>query len=195
MPEINVVHIAIIVTALLLGIIVGWIFRGKRSAAEKAAINLGWQEQLGAQRNEHERLLEQNKSLMEQNGQYQASNKDSKMRASELSAALKEAFERRDELQRQIKDIRSNLEATVAERNQLQSDIQSRAVEDDAVSTALKLRDEQIAKLKKELDGWQERVPPLVERFRTRNEEALALQQNLLAATTCRRPRSHARFR
>jgi predicted flap endonuclease-1-like 5' DNA nuclease len=182
MPEINVVHIAIIVTALLLGIIVGWIFRGKRSAAEKAAINLGWQEQLGAQRNEHERLLEQNKSLMEQNGQYQASNKDSKMRASELSAALKEAFERRDELQRQIKDIRSNLEATVAERNQLQSDIQSRAVEDDAVSTALKLRDEQIAKLKKELDGWQERVPPLVERFRTRNEEALALQQNLLAA-------------
>jgi predicted flap endonuclease-1-like 5' DNA nuclease/uncharacterized protein YoxC len=182
MPEVSVVHIVIIAAALLLGIIVGWIFRGKRSVVEKVAINLGWQEQLEAQRREHERLLEQNKSLMEQNGQYQASNKDSKMRASELSAALKEAFERRDELQRQIKDIRSNLEASVAQRNKLQDDMQSRAVEDDVVSTALKLRDEQIAKLKKELEGWQERVPPLVERFRARNEEALALQQDLLAA-------------
>jgi predicted flap endonuclease-1-like 5' DNA nuclease len=44
------------------------------------------------------------------------------------------------------------------------------------------VRDEQIAKLRKELDGWQERVPPLVERFRVRNEEAQALQQDLLAA-------------
>ena len=182
MPEITVVHIVILVATLLFGIVLGWIFRGKKSAGEKSAINLGWQEQLAAQRNEHERLLEQNKSLMEQNGQYQASNKDSKMRASELSAALKEAFERRDELQRQIKDIRSNLEATVAQRNQLQSDMQNRAVEDDATSTALKVRDAQIAKLKKELEGWQGRVPPLVERFRARNEEANALQQELLAA-------------
>jgi predicted flap endonuclease-1-like 5' DNA nuclease len=182
MPEITVVHIVILVAALLFGIVLGWIFRGKKSAGEKTAINLGWQEQLAAQRQEHERLIEQNKSLMEQNGQYQASNKDSKMRASELSAALKEAFERRDELQRQIKDIRSNLEATVAQRNQLQSDMQNRAVEDDATSTALKIRDAQIAKLKKELEGWQGRVPPLIERFRARNEEANALQQELLAA-------------
>ena len=182
MPEITIVHIVILVASLAAGIIVGWIFRGRKSTSEKTAINLGWQEQLAAQRNEHERLLEQNKSLMEQNGQYQASNKDSKMRASELSAALKEAFERRDELQRQIKDIRSNLEATVAQRNQLQNDMQNRAVEEDVTSTALKVRDERIAKLKKDLDGWQQRVPPLVERFRVRNEEANAMQSELLAA-------------
>ncbi|MDA1063574.1 MAG: helix-hairpin-helix domain-containing protein [Proteobacteria bacterium] len=182
MPEITIVHIVILVASLAAGIIVGWIFRGRKSTGEKTAINLGWQEQLAAQRNEHERLLEQNKSLMKQNGQYQASNKDSKMRASELSAALKEAFERRDELQRQIKDIRSNLEATVAQRNQLQNDMQNRAVEEDVTSPALKVRDERIAKLKKDLDGWQQRVPPLVERFRVRNEEANAMQSELLAA-------------
>ena len=73
------------------------------------------------------------------------------MRASELSAALKEAFERRDELQRQIKDIRNNLEATVAQRNRLQSDMQNRVVEEDVTSVALQKRDEQIAKLRKEL--------------------------------------------
>ncbi len=182
MPEITAVHIALLAAVLLLGVIVGWIFRGSRSVGEKAAINLGWQEQFEAQRDEHERLLEQNKSLMGQNSQYQASNQDSKMRASELSTALKEAFERRDELQRQIKDIRSNLEATVAQRNQLQNDMQNRVVEDDVTSTALKKRDEQIAKQKKELDGWQKRVPPLIERFRARNQEADALQQDLATA-------------
>lgn len=182
MFEITVLQIVSLLAALSFGIFIGWIFRGKKSTAEKTAINLGWQEQLAAQRTEHERLLEQNKSLMEQNGQYQASNKDSKMRASELSAALKEAFERRDELQRQIKDIRSNLEATVAQRNQLQTDMQHRAIEDDAASTALKVRDTRIAKLRKDLESWQQRVPPLVERFRVRNEEANTLQQDLIAA-------------
>ena len=182
MPEITVIQIAIITGALIVGLVVGWIFRGKRSISEKIAINNGWQEQLEAQRNEHERLLDQNKSLMEQNSQYQASNKDSKMRASELSGALKEAFERRDELQRQIKDIRGNLEVAVLERDQLQNDIKSRAAEDDATSTALQRRDEKIEKLNRELDSWQERVPPLIERFRTRNEEAVQLEEELAEA-------------
>jgi predicted flap endonuclease-1-like 5' DNA nuclease len=180
MSEITVIHIALIAVALLVGLIVGWIFRGSRSVGEKTAINLGWQEQLEAQRNEHERLSDQNKSLMEQNSQYQASHNDSKMRASELSDALKEAFERRDELQRQIKDIRNNLESTVVERDQLQSDMESREV--DVTSTALQQRDAKITKLQKELAGWQERVPPIIERFRARNEEAEQLEMELAAA-------------
>jgi predicted flap endonuclease-1-like 5' DNA nuclease len=183
MPEITVIHIALIAAALLVGVIVGWIFRSSRSVGEKTAINIAWQEQFEAQRQEHERLLEQNKSLMEQNSQYQASNKDSKMRAGELSDALKETFERRDELQRQIKDIRNDLESTVVERDQLQNDMQSHGVvDDDVTSTALQQRDQQITKLQNELDGWQERVPPIIERFRTRNEEAEQLEKELAAA-------------
>jgi len=181
MPEITVTHIALLAAALLVGVVVGWIFRGNKGSSEKAAINLGWQEQLEAQRQEHERLLDQNKSLMEQNSQYQASNKDSKMRASELSDALKEAFARRDELQRQIKDIRSNLESTVEERDLLQSEMQNRGAEEDT-SRTLQIRNDQIETLTKELEGWQERVPPLVERFRTRNAEAEQLEQDLAAA-------------
>ena len=182
MPEITVTHIVLLAAALLVGVVVGWIFRGNKGSSEKAAINLGWQEQLEAQRQEHERLLDQNKSLMEQNGQYQASNKEWKMRASELWDALKEAFERRDELQRQIKDIRSNLESTVEERDQLQSEMQNRGAEEDASLSTLQIRDQQIAKRAKEREGGQERVPPLVERFRMRNAEAEQLEQDLAAA-------------
>lgn len=182
MPEMTVTHIGMLVAALALGIVAGWLFRGGRSNQEKQAISQGWQEQLEAQRREHERLQEQNKSLMEQNSQYQASNKDSKMRASELSSALKEAFERRDELQRQIKEIRSSLEATVEERNQLQSEVANRGEVHDSTSEELRARDSTIARLRSELGSWQQRVPPLVERFRLRNEEAQQLEDELAAA-------------
>lgn len=182
MPEITVVHIGLLAAALIVGVLVGWFYRGTRSVSEKSAINVEWQKQFEAQRAEHERLLDQNKSLMDQNSQYQASNKDSKMRSSELSDSLKEVFASRDELQRQIKDIRSNLEATVAERDQLQVDKTSRAVDEDATSAALKQRDDRIEKLSKNLAGWQERIPPLIERFRIRNEEADQLQHDLVAA-------------
>jgi predicted flap endonuclease-1-like 5' DNA nuclease/regulator of replication initiation timing len=182
MPDLTVTHIALLAVALIVGVVVGWNFRGNKSNSEKSAINVTWQEQLQAQRQEHERLLDQNKSLMEQNSQYQASNRDSKMRASELSDALKEAFERRDELQRQIKDIRSNLESSVEERNQLQSEMENLGGGGDDTAELLQVRDETIARLSKELEGWQERVPPLVERFRVRNEEAQQLEQELAAA-------------
>jgi predicted flap endonuclease-1-like 5' DNA nuclease len=181
-PEITATHIAILVVALIIGTIIGWVGRSNRAISEKSAINDGWQEQLAAQNNEHERLLDQNKSLMEQNSQYQASNKDAKMRASELSDALKEAFERRDELQRQLKDIRSNLESSVAARDQLQNDMQSRDSENDDVSVALQEKDERIEKLGRELENWQDRLPPLIEKFRQRNAEAEELEKELAAA-------------
>jgi len=180
MPEITVIHIAIFAAMLILGVIIGWVFRGNRSASEKAVINEGWQEQLAAQRVEHERLLEQNKSLMDQNSQFQASNKDAKMRASELSDALKETFERRDELQRQIKDIRGTLELAVTQRDRLQNDMATHSTKGD--SAVLKKKDDKIAKLNSELENWQDRLPPLIERFRQRNEDAERLEKELGAA-------------
>jgi len=164
MPEITVTHIALLAGTLIIGVILGWIVRGNRTIGEKTAINAGWQEQLEAQRNEHERLMEQNNSRMDQNSQFQASNKDAKMRASELSGALKETFERRDELQRQIKDIRGNLEVAVTQRDQLQSDIASRVSKADNESASTKDRDDKIFNLSRELENWQDRLPPLIER-------------------------------
>lgn len=177
MPEITVTHIAIVVGALIAGVVVGWFGRGSRAASEKTAINEGWQEQLAAQRSEHERLLDQNKSLMEQNAQYQASNKDAKMRASELSDALKEAFERRDALQRHLKDIRGNLETAVSERDELLDNANQAELEQQLAE-----RDARIERLSVELKNWQDRLPPLIERFQQRNAEAEELEQQLAAA-------------
>jgi len=178
MPELNVVHIAIIAAMTVVGAIVGWVLRGKRSEEEKAAVSAGWQEQINAQRTEHDRLTDQNKGLMDQISQYQASNRDAKNRAKELSTVVQEAFARRDELQREIKDIRSNLEVSMSERDQLQSDISSK----ESVGADLQERDARINKLQLELENWQNRLPPLIEKFRQRNEDAEQLEADLAAA-------------
>jgi predicted flap endonuclease-1-like 5' DNA nuclease len=178
MAELNVVHIAIIAAMTVVGAIVGSVLRGKRSEEEKAAVSAGWQEQINAQRTEHDRLTDQNKGLMDQISQYQASNRDAKNRAKELSTVVQEAFARRDELQREIKDIRGNLEVAMNERDQLQSDISSK----EGVSEDLQERDARIKKLQLELENWQNRLPPLIEKFRQRNEDAEQLETDLAAA-------------
>jgi predicted flap endonuclease-1-like 5' DNA nuclease len=179
MSEFTLIEIGLLAVTLLLGAVLGWIYRADRCAKEKIAMNASWQQQIESQQSEHDRLAGQKKSLMEQISQYQASHKDSAMRAKELSDSLKEAFGRRDELQRQIKDIRSNLEAAVTQRDHLQTNIRQQALEDKAGESALKEKDEKIFGLSRELESWQERVPPLVERFRERDEHAKQLEVEL----------------
>jgi len=178
MPEINVIHIGMMAASIAIGAMIAWVLRGRRSQQEKAAVSRGWQEQINAQRLEHDRLVDQNKGLMEQISQYLASNQDAKNRAKELSLAVQEAYARRDALQHEIKDIRSNLEASIAVRNQLQSDLSSRASD----NAKLEKKDAQIRKLQRELENWQNRLPPLIEKFRLKNEEAEQLRTELAAA-------------
>lgn len=182
MPELTTIHLGLLAAMIVVGIVLGWIIRGGRCAREKTAVNVGWQAQIDAQQSENDRLAGQNKSLMEQISQYQASIKDSNMRAKELSDSLKEAFERRDELQRQLKEIRGNLEVAVAQRDRLQTDVRSRDLRGEATESALKEKDEKIFRLRRELSSWQQRVPPLVDRFRERDRDARALEEQLQAA-------------
>ena len=176
MPEITVLHIGLLTLAVVVGVLAGWVMRGNRCAQEKVAVNSGWQEQLEAQRSEHERLLGQNTSLMEQVNQFQASHKDATNRAKELSGALKEAFGKRDELQREITDVRHTLESAVGERDKLQADMASRNANDGSMGTALQEKDDKIFKLSRELENWQDRLPPLIERYQLRNAQAEKLE-------------------
>jgi len=181
MPEFTVIQIGLFALMLVIGGILGWLFRADRCAREKIAVNASWQEQFESQQSEHNRLAEQNKSLMEQISQYQASQKDYSNRAKELSESLREAFVRRDELQRQLKDMRGNLEVAIAHRDHLKAKLQSNPVESAA---ALREKDEKIFKLSRELTSWQSRVPPLVERFQDKDREARTLEEELARVRT-----------
>lgn len=185
MPEITAAFIAFIAGSVAIGAVIGWISRSKRCVQEKTAVNEGWQRQLEAQRTEHGRLLDQNRTLMEQISQLQASGKDATNRARELSDALKEAFERRDQLQREMKDLRSSLERAVRQRDELKAAVESNDKRDDSTRAALAEKDDKIFRLSRELENWQNRLPPLIERYRERDNEARAIEEEL-AATRAR---------
>lgn len=182
MPELTLIGVGLSFLILAIGLVAGWLVRANRCAREKQAINAGWQDQIAAQKSEHNRLADQNKSLMEQISQFQASRKDSENRARELSASLREAFERRDELQRQMKDLRDSLEATTADRDRLRSAMDEYTRRNQSADGDLQERDDKIARLNRELQNWQDRLPPLMERFRTRDLEARQLEEELAQA-------------
>ena len=178
MPEITVIHIALMALAAVIGAVIGWLTRSSRSAQEKAAINAGWQERVEAQGTEHHRLALQNKGLMEQISQFQDASRDAKNWAKQLSTAVQDGNKKRDDLQREIRDIRSNLEVTVRQRDELQSALTS----GDDAGPATRQKDEKIFQLSRELEDWQNRLPPLIERYRIRNEEAEQLEADLAEA-------------
>ena len=200
MPEISAIHFALFTLLFTVGALLGWIMRGDRSARERIAVNAGWQERVEAQEKEEIRLAEQNTSLMQAVSQYQAAQKDSAQRAKELSQALKSAVARRDELQRQIKDIRGDMEGVIRERDQLQADIKGREARGETSVHALREKDNKIFKLSRELTSWQNRLPPLIIKFRERDEEAKSLARKLdeagqrIAELESRRPVEQTRI-
>ena len=181
-PEMTVEHIGLLALALVVGLVLGWVFRGERSAKEKIAVNAGWQDQLESRQAEQDRLAEQNKGLMEQISQYQASHQDSINRAKELSDSVRESLERRKELEQQIKDFREELEATVAQRDKLKATIDKQEKQDRNSASGLKEKDDKIFHLSRELTSWQSRVPPLVEKFQERDKKARELEEELAKA-------------
>jgi predicted flap endonuclease-1-like 5' DNA nuclease len=178
MPEITFVHIALLAAAALIGLIAGWIVRGTRAAQERRAINAGWQEQIKEERSEMERIAKQNQYLMDQNSQSQAASRQAMKRAKDLSDAMQEAYQRRNAMRRKLKAIRSNLETAVSERDELKMNIASQG----GTGAAGEDKDDKIFQLSRELDDWQKRLPPLIERYRVRDEEAKRLEAELAEA-------------
>ena len=184
MPQVTALQIGIITLTAIVGVVLGWSLRTKRCRQEKFAINHGWQEQIEAQRLEHSRLVEQNKGLMEQVARFKAAARDATNRAKELSNAVIDVSGQRDELQREISDIRGNLDTMQAQQRRLEAELRDLSANDSSLSIALQKKDEKIFRLSRELESWQDRVPPLVDRFRERNEEADQMALDLAEAHT-----------
>ena len=186
MPEFTTVHLAILASLFAAGLLLGWWFRSSRAAREKAAVNAGWQEQLNERQAENDRLLEQNKGLMQQVSDYYATSTDSSNRTKELTATLRDTLAGREELQRRIRQARENLGVIAEQRDALRNELealkatageQERALEDK--DAKLLEKDEKIFSLSQQLSRWQARLAPLVEKFQERDRQAKALQDEL----------------
>ncbi len=182
MPGVDPASILIGGVCLIAGALVGWAAGQRRSKAEVATINESWQAQLDTRSREEERLVEQNKGLMEQVNQLQDASREASNRSRDFSESLKEALERRNELREQISNIRSNLESVIGEKQRLSQDLSLTRTTEANATAALAEKDAQIRKLKSALQNWHARLPPLVERFRERDEAAQRLEIDLAEA-------------
>lgn len=119
---------------------------------------------------------------MEQISQYQVTNTESAERTDELSISLRESLELRDELQQQLKENDENLQSMIEQRDRLRDAIENRESQVERAKNHLKQKDERILRLNRDLDSWHSRVPPLVEKFKERNQEAINLESELQVA-------------
>ena len=179
MPDSTTSGLLLLIAGVIAGAALGWYMRGRRVAVEKEIINSGWKEQADTRRGEYKRLLDQNRHLMQQVSQLQAAGDDAANRARELSSALRETLAGRDELQREIRVIRGNLETAVTERQRFATDCESLSASQDSHGSALREKDDKIFRMSRELESWHNRLPPLIERYRQRDEEANRLAREV----------------
>ncbi|HEX5788848.1 MAG TPA: hypothetical protein VFY03_11745 [Woeseiaceae bacterium] len=179
MPEVTAPCVVLLAALLFTGVAVGWFARARRAAREKAALDKGVEAEVDAHRSERDSLAALNRELAAEAGRYEAAYRDATNRSKQLASALREALARRDRLQGQVKDVRANLEGALAERRRLESDVRKFASEDGSRAAALREKDEKIFRLSRELDSWQDRLPPLVKRFKDRDDDARRLESAL----------------
>ncbi len=172
MPQSTALYVGILALTAIIGGVAGWMLRGRRGLLEKIALNAGWHERFDAQRQEQDRLLEQNERLMHDINEMKAAGKSAADRNAELSASLDDALRQRDELLSEVSEIRDHLESRLTYLS----------ANDDTLNTALIDKDNKIFKLSRELNSWQQRLPPLIDRFRRRNAEAERLEAALAEA-------------
>ena len=117
--------IYLLALGLLIGAILGWIFRSDRCVKEKIAANASLHEEVELQKSEGKRLEDQNKSLMELVSQYRSLQDTYSANTKKLSDALQVATTTRDELKQHLNDMRKNMELTLAERDELRDKLQN----------------------------------------------------------------------
>jgi hypothetical protein len=69
----------------------------------------------------------------------------------------------------------------------LQGELRNLTAKDEVAEKSIREKNDKIRRLSVELANWQSRVPPLVERYRTRDEEARELEGELEDARADRR--------
>jgi len=182
MPELTVNPLALIVFPLLVGAIIGWLARGSRVKREKYALSVSWQEQMSAQKTEHNRIAEQNRKLMSQVSEYRNAREAVDQRVAQLAGSLEKAKRDGEAAQQALVEADAQLDEMRSQRDALRQSLEQSATVEASRDDALREKDEKIFKLSRELDSWQNRLPPLLDNFRARDLEAQQLDVELKQA-------------
>ncbi|MBJ88699.1 MAG: hypothetical protein CMO98_02475 [Woeseia sp.] len=124
MPILPNVPIYLLALGLIIGAILGWMYRADRCVKEKISANATLHQELERKKSEGARLADENKNLMEQVSKYRSLQDTHRADTRKLSDALQLAITNGNELQQRFNDMRENLELTVSEKEELKDKLQ-----------------------------------------------------------------------
>jgi len=179
MPGLPVLLIGLALLSALAGGLVGWYLHAERHRRQRLTIAATWQEKLQAEELVKERLRTQIRSLAERLDAARAADRDARRRLGDSERQLRRAGADADEAASALADCRETLAASNQKRDELHAQLQRLLAHSREIMASCKAKDEKIFTLSRELDSWQERLPPLVYRFREKAREATAAYQAL----------------
>ncbi len=165
--------------AAFFGGLIGWLLHAGRCRRQRLGLAAYWQEKLEAEELARERLGKQVGKLTARADASRRAERDALRRLARTEEEMTEAVRTADEAAAELTDCHMALAATNRKRDELHQQLQKLLEHSRELMSASKARDEKIFTLSRELESWQERVPPLVQRYRDKATEASEALQAL----------------
>jgi predicted flap endonuclease-1-like 5' DNA nuclease len=179
MPGPPLLIIGLALLSALAGGLLGWYLHAERHRRQRLTIAATWQEKLEAEELVKERLRRQIRSLSERLDAARRADRDARRRLAAAERELRGAAASAEEASAALAHCRAALAETNRKRDELHAQLQRLLSRSRELMAGSRAKDEKIFRLSRELDSWQERLPPLVYRFREKAREATAAHRAL----------------
>src|SRR6056297_28255 len=176
-PPITIIGLALL--SALAGGLIGWYLHAERHRRQRLTTAATWQEKLQTEELAKERLRKQIRSLAERLDAARRAEREARQQLARTERELAGAAATADEASSALTDCRVALAAANRKRDELHAQLQRLLTRSRDLMAASRAKDEKIFTLSRELDSWQERLPPLVYRFREKAREATAAHRAL----------------
>lgn len=179
MPGPPLLLIGLALASALAGGLLGWYLHAERHRRDRLTNAATWQEKLQAEELVKERLRKQIRSLAERLDTARQADRDARRRLARAERELQQATARTDEAAAALAGCRAAVAASNHKRDELHAQLQRLLAHSRELMASARAKDEKIFALSRELESWQERLPPLVYRFREKAREATAAHRAL----------------
>jgi predicted flap endonuclease-1-like 5' DNA nuclease len=179
MPDPPLLIIGLALLSAFAGGVLGWYLHAERHRRSRLTIAASWQEKLEAEERVKERLRLRVRSLAERLDAARENERDVRHRLASAERELRDTAATAEQAASGLADCRSALTASNRKRDELHAQLQRLLARSRELMAGSRAKDEKIFRLSRELDSWQERLPPLVYRFREKALEATAAHRAL----------------
>ncbi len=178
MPEFSTAFALIVGGSLLRGAIIGWLLRGVRAEQQRLAINAEWSEQLDALQRSEKRTNKARKELSAELAK--VTTELNALKSADPTQNTKALLDDNPPSDAQA-DFVARLEESYAKRDSLRQQLTNLITKSTELAQASKQKDEKIFALSRELESWQHRLPPLIDRFKEKDHQNTVILEQLEA--------------